>query len=248
MGDTIGGGENDELPTHSVTLNSFYLAEHELTQSEYLATMGYNPAGGFGYGANYPVYFVSWYSAILYCNLRSINEGLTPVYSILGDPDPANWGTVPATNDSTWNAALCDWNANGYRLPTEAEWEYAARGGSDTPHHPFSGSDTVGPVAWYMSNSGSSSHPVGLKAPNALGLYDMSGNVYEWCWDEYALFDSDPANNPHGPDHVSNRSSRLRRGGYYESNANYCRVSFRGHNDPSSGFRGIGFRLCKPIP
>ena len=245
MGDTRGEGESDELPTRSVTLSPFYMSKYELKQSEYTAVMDYNPAQGFGTGDNHPVYFVSWYSALKYCNLRSLNEELTPVYTISGFTDPADWGVEPSSNDIIWNAVICNWSANGYRLPTEAEWEYAARGGSPDPDYMYSGSDAISAVAWYLSNSEQSSQPVGSKAPNALGLYDMSGNVYEWCWDEHGAYESDPVSNPHGPDYVSGRSSRSRRGGYYESLANYCRTPFRGHTIPCSAFRGIGFRVCR---
>ena len=245
MGDTRGEGESDELPIHSVSLSPFYISKYEVKQSEYLAVMANNPAQGFGFGANYPVYFVSWYSALKYCNLRSLNEGLTPVYTISGSTNPSNWGAVPSLNDVTWNAVLCAWSANGYRLLTEAEWEYAARGGSSTPDYMYSGSNAINEVAWYLSNSGQNAHPVGTKAPNALGLYDMSGNVYEWCWDEHGAYGSSAVSDPHGPESNTGRSSRLRRGGYYESLATYSRIPFRGHNDPASAYRGIGFRVCR---
>ena len=244
MGDTRQEGENDEWPIHSVTLSSFYLDRYEVTQGEYFAVMGYNSGEDHGLGANYPAYFVSWYAALKYCNLRSLAEELTPVYKIAGSTNPDNWGTVPSYNNATWNAASCNWSANGYRLPTEAEWEYAARGGSSTPDYLYSGSNNINTVAWYILNT-NNSKPVGGKAPNALGLYDMSGNVYEWCWDVYAAYSSSSATNPHGPASQTGRSDRLRRGGYWESTASYCRNSFRGSNDPSSAFKGTGFRLCR---
>lgn len=248
MGDTRGEGESDELPTHSVTLDPFYMGKHLLTQAEYAAIMGSNPAHDYGEGDDYPVYYVSWYSALKYCNLRSMAEELSPCYTIDDSIDPADWGDVPTSSNSTWNAAICDFGANGYRLPTEAEWEYAARGTTNDPDYLYSGSNNIDAVAWYIDNTSPSlapdysSKPVGTKARNALGLYDMSGNVYEWCWDWYSSYSADAQNNPTGP---ASESSRVRRGGYYESAAIYCRVSFRAHNDPSSYFRGIGFRLCR---
>lgn len=244
MGDTRQGAESSELPIHSVTLSSFYLDRYEVTQAEYYAVMGDNPGEDYGLGTNYPAYYVSWYAALKYCNLRSLAEELSPVYNILGSTNPDDWGIIPSSSNASWNAVICNWNANGYRLPTEAEWEYAARGGSSTPDYLYSGSDAINTVAWYIANA-SSSNLVGSKAPNALGLYDMSGNVYEWCWDLYDSYSSSPATNPHGPNSQAGRFERLRRGGYWESIASYCRTSFRGFNDPSSAFKGTGFRLCK---
>ena len=244
MGDTRQVGENSERPTHSVTLSSYYMDRYEVTQAEYYAVMGYNSGVEYGYGSNYPAYSVSWYSALKFCNLRSIAEELTPVYTISGSTDPNTWGGIPATNNAIWNDVSCDWEANGYRLPTEAEWEYAARGGSSEPDYLYSGTDAIDTVAWYTDNA-TGSKPVGGKAPNALGIYDMSGNVYEWCWDVYGAYSSSPATNPHGPASQTNRTDRVRRGGYWESNATFCRNSFRGFNDPASALKGIGFRLCR---
>lgn len=245
MGDTRGAGGSSELPTHSVTLNPFYLSKYQVTQGEYETIMGSNPAHDCGVGSNYPVYYVSWYSSLKYCNLRSLAEGFTPVYSINGSTNPASWGSVPTSSNSTWNAAICDWNANGYRLPTEAEWEYAARGASNNPDYLYSGSDDIDAVAWYSGNSDGSTHPVGGKAPNGLGIYDMSGNLYEWCWDWYgsSYYGSSPSNNPTGP---TSGSSRVKRGGYWNSSACYCRVAYRGGYDPpSNASNSYGFRVCR---
>lgn len=243
MGDTRGGGNSSELPTHSVTLNSFYLDKYQVTQAEYAAIMASNPASGYGVGDNYPVYYVSWYSAMKYCNLRSMSEDLTPVYSISGSTNPSTWGTVPTSDNSIWNAAICNWTANGYRLPTEAEWEYAARGAINDPDYLYSGSDDLNAVGWYSgNNSPFGTKPVGSKAPNALGLYDMSGNLWEWCWDWYGSYSSSPSNNPTGP---NSGSLRMIRGGYWGNNAYYCRVASRSSYDPYYTGNGIGFRLCR---
>ncbi|MDD4310228.1 MAG: SUMF1/EgtB/PvdO family nonheme iron enzyme [Candidatus Cloacimonetes bacterium] len=251
MGDTRGGGNSNELPTHSVTLNSFYLGKYEVTQSEWQTVMGSNPASGYGVGANYPVYNVSWYAILKYCNLRSMAEGLTPAYTINYTTNPEYWGAVPTSSNSMWNAAICNWSANGYRLPTEAEWEYAARGATSNPDYLYSGSDDINAVAWYWDNNNSGgypsgSKPVGLKVPNGLGLYDMSGNVGEWCWDWYgsSYYSSSPGNNPTGP---ASGSYRVKRGGLWYFSASSCRVAYRSGNSPYGSDYGVGFRLCRAV-
>ncbi|MDD3098048.1 MAG: SUMF1/EgtB/PvdO family nonheme iron enzyme, partial [Candidatus Cloacimonetes bacterium] len=240
-----------ELPTHSVTLNSFYIGKYEVTQAEYAQYM--QPSSSWssddGLGANYPAYYVSWYAILKYCNLRSMAEGLTPVYSISGSTDPAIWGNVPtSSNNATWDAAICNWNANGYRLPTEAEWEYAARGATNTPDYLYSGSDDINTVAWYDgNNSPYGSKPFGTKAPNGLGLYDMSGNVWEWCWDWYgsSYYSSSPSSNPTGP---ASGSFRVLRGGLWFDSAYYCRVADRYYYSPHFSYFNFGFRLCRAVP
>lgn len=244
MGRAVGEGNDNELPTHSVTLDSFYMSKHQVTQAEYEAIMGSNPAtASFGMGDNYPVYFLNWYSAIIYCNMRSIAEELTPVYSISGSTNPEFWGALPTSSNDDWNAANCDWNANGYRLPTEAEWEYAARGATNDTDYLYSGSNDIGEVGWYTgNNSPRGCKPVGTKAPNALDIYDMSGNVYEWCWDWYENYSADVQINPTG---AENGPHRVLRGGYWLGSASICRVACRYHSTPNYRYFTFGFRLCR---
>ena len=243
MGRTRGNGDSDELPTHSVTLDAFYIGKYEVTQAEWMATMGNNPASGYGVGDTYPVYYITWYEILKYCNLRSMAEGLTPVYSILGSTDPNNWGSVPTSNNSTWDAVICNWSSSGYRMPTEAEWEYAARGASNDPDYLYSGSDFISNVAWYGMNN--YAMPVGTKAPNSLGVFDMSGNVWEWCWDWWGnnYYSSCPQIKPLGP---SGGVYRVARGGSWLNSADVCRVVKRSKRAPYSGLY-IGVRLCRTV-
>jgi len=245
MGRTTGSGYSDELPTHSVTLNAFYIGKYEVTQAEWQSVMGSNPSHDYGVGGNYPVYFVSWYDILKYCNLRSMSEGLTPVYTISGSTNPANWGAVPTSNDATWDAVICNWSADGYRMPTEAEWEYAARGATNNPDYLYSGSDDINAVAWYYQNC-YSSHQVGTKAANGLGIYDMSGNVWEWCWDWYSssYYGSSPASNPTGP---ASDLYRVRRGGSWDYDGpDNCQVASRSANCPHiSESNRVGLRVCR---
>jgi|GEM_PF-3390432 len=152
-------GDSDEKPVHSVTVGSFYMGTYEITQGIYEQVMGRNPSKFKG--ARLPVEQVSWYDAVAFANALSRRDGLQEVYTINGE------------------SVSCDWGKRGYRLPTEAEWEYAARGGSKSQGYMYSGSNMVGDVAWYWDNSGSKTHDTGSKNANELGLYDMSGNVRE---------------------------------------------------------------------
>ncbi len=244
MGRTSGEGYGNELPTHPVTLPPFYVSKYEVTQQEYEAIMTNLPAQSGGVGPDKPVHRINWYQTLIYCNLRSVAEGLEPVYSISGTTNPAQWGAAPFEFNETWNAAMCNWNASGYRLLTEAEWEYAARGASNYPDYVYSGSNDPNLVAWHGGNSGGGVHPVGQKQPNSLGLYDMSGNVSEFNWDWLGndYYSLSPLVFPTGPD---SGSYRLGRGGSWTNTLQGVRISFRPSAGPHYTHNNIGFRVAR---
>ncbi|MDR1933300.1 MAG: SUMF1/EgtB/PvdO family nonheme iron enzyme [Spirochaetales bacterium] len=218
-------GDDDEKPVHSVTVKSFYMAKCEVTQKEWQEIMGTNP-GNFK-GDDLPVENVSWYDAIEYCNKRSLKEGLTPAYR--------------GSRDST---ITCNFSATGYRLPTEAEWEYAAKGGDkDYLILSYSGSNNADAVGWYTDNSWRRTHPVGTKQANSLGLHDMSGNVWEWCWDWYGTYPRSALSDPAG---AASGSGRVLRGGGWGSGAGNLRSADRDSGTPSNRYSSIGFRLVRP--
>lgn len=241
---SIGGGtfsmgasnrEEDERPVHSVTVNSFLMSPREVTQSEWQKVMGLSirdqrdKAGASkplkGVGDTYPVYYVSLEDAAEYCNRLSRAEDLVPAYSTVD-------GVIQ-----------CDFQASGFRLPTEAEWEYAARGGHlNEGNNYFSGNRSIGYVAWYKDNSNDHAHPVEDKQANELGIFDMSGNVREWCWDHYGEYGSASENNPV----VINESSlRVTRGGSWFDEYSDCYVTSRAYARSSFRHYSVGFRVVR---
>jgi formylglycine-generating enzyme required for sulfatase activity len=219
----------DEL-IHRVTVSGFYMAKYEVTVAqfrEFIYTSDYitpnNPWDRSGQTENHPVTNVSWFDAVQYCNWRSAKENLTPAYKIQGQTVTRNQ------------------NANGYRLPTEAEWEYACRAGTTTPYSTGTSLDTG--AAWTSGNSQYNAHPVGQKAANQWGLYDMHGNVEEWCWDWYGDYPSAAQKDPEG---LATGNSRVYRGGSYGyGRGNYLRSAKRGYNSPSHQMGYVGFRLAR---
>ena len=209
-----------ESPRHRVTVGSFYIAKFTVTQEEYEAVMGANPSRYRGAGQ--PVEMVSWLNAVDYCNRLSIMEGLTPAYTING-------------NNVTWNR-----EANGYRLPTEAEWEYACRAGTDTP---FYTGDSAVDAGWYRATaSDRQPYPVGQKLPNGFGLYDMHGNVWEWCWDWYGDYTEEEKVDPVGP---ATGPGRVYRGGSWDNDAAQIRSAYRFRQGPQFRSFFVGFRVAR---
>jgi len=219
----MGSSENkDEFP-HSVTVSSFYISKYEVTQKEWKEIMQYNFSAF--QGDDLPVTDISWLDAIDYCNKISLKEGLKPCYSE-EDRD-----------------IICDWTANGYRLPTEAEWEYAAKGGIESKGYIFSGSNDANTVAWFKDNA-SRTHKIGTKKPNELGLYDMSGNVAEWCWDGYDenYYFSNENFNPKGGE---NYEVKICRGGCWNYNSDYCKNAKRAKFNITGEAWNCGFRVVR---
>jgi formylglycine-generating enzyme required for sulfatase activity len=215
-------GDNKEKPVHKVTVCSFYMNKYPITYREYkLYQQGH---AGMWTGADYPVDTVSWYNAINYCNWLSDKEGFPRCYIVKG------------------NEVEFYINRSGYRLPTEAEWEYACRAGTVTEY--YWGNDMDGDYCWYNENSSGHGHSAGQKKPNAWGLYDMIGNTWEWCWDWYDenYYSKSPDYNPTGP---ASGSLRVIRGGSWYHNTKVCRTSYRSNAQPLNGQGRISLRLVR---
>jgi formylglycine-generating enzyme required for sulfatase activity len=239
MGSPAGEGEEDEHPRHEVRITRpFYLSIHEVTQGKYLEVTGKNPswfsARGGGKEAvktpamdEHPVEMVSWFDAVRFANLLSEKEGLRPFYTV-AEP----------------NVQVPDWTGPGYRLPTEAEWEYACRASSQTLY--FFGDDAteLSRYAWFSNPTEQATHPVGQKLANVWGVYDMHGNVWEWCWDWHEAEDYKQTKkvDPRGPEHAN---FRVRRGGSFGDSPADLRSAVRTRLGPLMRSRFVGFRLAR---
>jgi len=226
-------GTEAEKPVHEVTITRpFLMTRTQVTQAQYEAVTGLNPS--HFKGPDLPVEQVNWYEAVEFCNQLSRREGLNPCYSDSGDE------------------IVCDFQANGYRLPTEAEWEYACRAGTETDYstgnmtcpESFPIDPALHRAGWYRGNADDSTHAVGHKVANAFGLYDMHGNVWEWCWDRYDgdYYTMSPAKDPRGPD---SGSYRVLRGGSWLNVAKHCRSAYRFGNDSGTRLFTYGFRVVR---
>ena len=218
-------------------IKDFYICNHEITQQEFAmyGMKNYDvrvELSGESIGPYYPAHQVNWFDVLMYCNRRSVAEGLTPCFSIGGETNPDKWGRQPDSQEEPgwddWYHAKCDFTANGYRLPTIVEWEYAARGGNGLTgyQYKYAGSDILDEVAWYATDG---LREVMQKKPNTLGIYDMCGNIEEWCWERYG-----------------NDTLRRYAGGYYYfkdekdfvlSNLGYC--GFLTRRNTQLGFRPV---------
>jgi formylglycine-generating enzyme required for sulfatase activity len=248
-------GYSHELPVHTVQVSGFYMAKYLVTKADWDAvrtwglTHGYTDLStGEGKAANHPVWSISWYDMVKWCDARSEKEGLTPCYTV--------GGAVYRTGSS---APVCNWSANGYRLPSEAEWEKAARGGLVGMNFPWG--NTISHANANFCNNGGESYqtgatgydptwgtgatpytsPVGSFAANGYGLYDMAGNVWEWCWDWDGSYTAGSQTDPRGP---ASGSGRVVRGGGCGGVASDCRVANRGSVGPGV-YGGIGFRVAR---
>lgn len=264
MGESLGDGYSWELPVHSVYVSAFYMDRTEVTKAlwdevyAWAITNGYSfDSGAQGKAANHPAHSITWYDAAKWCNARSEKEGRTQAYyTDSGLTQPYRSGQV---------APYVNWSS-GYRLPTEAEWEKAARGGASGRRFPWADVDTITHSrANYYSDSSFSydvssnrgyhpmyndgvypyTSPVGSFAANGYGLYDMAGNVWEWCWDwyDYAYYSSSPGTDPRGP---SSGLYRVKRGGGSLNLANHCRTAYRYDDFPGGRDYYFGFRAVLP--
>ncbi len=265
MGDAFTEGDADERPVHTVTVSAFYMDQYEVTKALWNEVHAYATGQGYSFdnpgaakGNSHPVHTVNWYDCVKWANARSQRDGLTPVYY-----SDAGFTTVYKTGTDTPHP---DWSADGYRLPTEAEWEKAARGGVEARRFPWAEGNTISharanygavPAYDYDVNSSTGYHPdysggalphtspVGSFAPNGYGIYDMAGNIYELCWDWYShdYYGSSPDADPTGP--AGPLTHRIARGGCWLNDPSHARVANRIYGAPDDQANNVGFRCAR---
>jgi formylglycine-generating enzyme len=265
MGDCMGDTrQSGETPLHTVYVSAFYMDQYLVTKSLWDTVVAWNGGNGYSYygliqgkANNHPVQSLWWNDAVRWCNARSQKEGLTPCYYT----DTGLTVLYKTLNTDPY----VNWSANGYRLPTEAEWEKAARGGLSGHRFPWGDTISESQANYYswssysydLSNTGYNpafndgvmpyTSPVGYFAGNGYGLHDMAGNVYEWCWDWYSntYYNSSPGADPRGPATQGFNWARLLRGGYWSGYAGNARCAYRYHDAPSVGVSYYGFRCVR---
>ena len=206
------------------SIKDLYISTTEITQGSYRSIMDKNDS--HNRGTNYPVDSISFYDAIVFCNTLSIKSGLEPCYTIQGSTNPEDWGEVPLENNNNWNKVKVNNKANGYRLLTKDEWEYAAKGGINKEKTKYSGSKDIGTVGWYLKNTDLKSSAVSKKKENSLGLYDMTGNLWEWVWG------------------ISGKNG-TQKGGSYSSNEASCTIDYSETCQLWSRRFENGLRICR---
>lgn len=247
---------DEELQNISVITKPYYMSQYQITRAQFKAVMGEDPSDlSRTTGENDPVQNVNWYHAIAFCNKLSIKEGKDPVYTVSGISNWVNlaFSSIPTDSDTDWDAATQELDKNGYRLPTEMEWMWAAMGaptdgqngginktGYSKVFAGSTGSNSIDDYAWYYDKSENKTHPVGEKYPNELGIFDLSGNVWEWCWDWYASYLSGTQDDYLG---AASGTFRVTRGGSFHNSAFICTVAYRDYYSPSSQKVFYGFRV-----
>jgi formylglycine-generating enzyme required for sulfatase activity len=272
MGDVLHEGNANESPVHQVFVSAFYMDRYDVTKSMWDDVYAWAVRHGYAFenagsakAPNHPVETVNWYDAARWCNARSEKEGLAPAYY-----SDEKHTVVYRSGQADMTNSQVDWAADGYRLPTEAEWEKAARGGATGHRFPWSDSDTISHsrANYYSSDRNSYdvsptrgynpafhdgvypfTSPVGYFPPNGYGLYDMAGNLWQWCWDWYDVaWYANPAasvNDTHGPDSGPKNAFRVMRGGAWHRAANFARWAHRGMDAPDLGWIVFGFRCAR---
>lgn len=255
----VAGGtfRRDGAAGETSSVSAFAIGCREITRDQFLAATGSDPSNAtYSNGADHPVQNLNWYQAIAFCNMLSLKEGRSPAYSVYSgteiDFSALAFSSVPLSWNEDWEDAAVDWSADGYRLPTEAEWQWAAMGAQDAPARPFAGSDgtnAIGDCAVFgygLGETGAATAertaPVGGKAANELGLFDASGNVWEWCGDRYGAYPNGPTIDYRGTD---SGNDRVIRGGSWANLAESCSVSYRGAVAATSAMRTIGLRVVR---
>lgn len=246
---TIPGGtyQRDAKVKNQSTVTGFRMGIHEITQQQYMAVTGRENLST-NIGSQVPMQTMTWYTALDFCNRLSMIEGLTPTYTISGSTNPDNWGAIPTFSNTAWNNVTCNWNANGYRLATEDEWQWAAMGTVNNYAKPFAGSNGTNNIldyVWFNQNSPATNQQVGSKKANEPGLYDMSGNMFEMIWDRAAAVSGGARTDYRGP---TTGTSRIVRGGDFTRDATAQTVLFSIRTLlPYNGYTNVGFRVVRKL-